>query len=158
MKYKFLKMNLIVIVFHLFLSTNLVSATQIVIAHRGASSYLPEHTLSSAVMAYTFGAHFLELDLIMTKDGHLITLHDLTLNATTDINQIFPDRARSDGKFYAVDFNLSEVKQLKVHERFAKSGTGQAFKNRFPIDSKIFVVPTLEEMLQLIQGLESLVA
>ena len=104
-------------------------------------------------MAYASGADFLELDLVMTKDGHLIVLHDLTLNGTTDVEQVFPDRAGKDGKYHAVDFNLHEVKQLKVHERSARRGTGQAFPDRFPIDSKIFGVPTLEEMILLVQGL-----
>jgi len=84
-------------------------ANQQIIAHRGASGYLPEHTLGSAVMAYASGADFLELDLVMTKDGHLIVLHDLTLNATTDVEQVYPDRAGKDGKYHAVDFNLHEV-------------------------------------------------
>ena len=66
------------------------SKQKIVIAHRGASGYLPEHTLGAAVMAYASGADFLELDLVMTKDGHLVVLHDLTLNGTTDVEQAFP--------------------------------------------------------------------
>jgi glycerophosphoryl diester phosphodiesterase len=67
-------------------------AQKLVIAHRGASGYLPEHTYSGAVMAYASGADFLELDVVMTKDGHLIVMHDLTLNATTNVEEIFPEK------------------------------------------------------------------
>ena len=144
---------ILILLFFVVCSSVHASKQKLVIAHRGASGYLPEHTLGAAVMAYASGADFLELDLVMTKDGHLIVLHDLTLNATTDVGQVFPDRAGKDGKYHAVDFNLHEVKQLKVHERSSRRGTGQAFPERFPIDSKIFGVPNLEEMILLVQGL-----
>ena len=148
-----IKYCFLIIVLLVFTSPVYSYGNKLVIAHRGASGYLPENTLGAAVMAYASGADFLELDLVMTKDGHLIVLHDLTLNATTDVEQAFPDRAGKDGKYHAVDFSLHEVKQLKVHERSGRRGTGQAFPDRFPIDSKIFGVPTLEEMILLVQGL-----
>ena len=99
----------LILLFFVVCSSVHASKQKLVIAHRGSSGYLPEHTLGAAVMAYASGADFLELDLVMTKDGHLIVLHDLTLNATTDVGQVFPDRAGKDGKYHAVDFNLSEV-------------------------------------------------
>ena len=148
-----IKYCFLIILLLVFTSPVYSYGNKLVIAHRGASGYLPEHTLGAAVMAYASGADFLELDLVMTKDGHLIVLHDLTLNGTTDVEQVFPDRAGKDGKYHAVDFNLHEVKQLKVHERSARRGTGQAFPDRFPIDSKMFGVPTLEEVILLVQGL-----
>ena len=148
-----IKYCFLIILLLVFTSPVYSYGNKLVIAHRGASGYLPEHTLGAAVMAYASGADFLELDLVMTKDGHLIVLHDLTLNSTTDVEQVFPDRAGKDGKYYAVDFNLHEVKQLKVHERSSRRGKGQAFPDRFPIDSKIFGVPTLEEVILLVQGL-----
>ena len=92
-------------------------------------------------MAYASGADFLELDLVMTKDGHLIVLHDLTLNATTDVEQVFPDRARKDGKYHAVDFNLHEVKQLKVHERSARREPGKPFPIVFRLIQKYLESP-----------------
>ena len=52
---------------------------KIVIAHRGASGYLPEHTLASKAMAYAQGADFLEQDLVMTKDNHVVVMHDYHL-------------------------------------------------------------------------------
>ena len=69
-------------------------AQKIVIAHRGASGYLPEHTLEAKAMAYAQGAHYIEQDLVMTRDDELIVLHDITLDRTTDVDEKFPDRAR----------------------------------------------------------------
>ena len=76
-----------------------VNAKKLVIAHRGASGYVPEHTFSGAVMAYAFGADYLELDVVMTKDGHLVVMHDLTLDATTNVKDVFPDRANNKNKY-----------------------------------------------------------
>ncbi len=59
----------------------------IVIAHRGASGYLPEHTLAAYATAILQGADFIEPDLVMTRDGHLIARHDNVLNRTTDVAQ-----------------------------------------------------------------------
>ena len=56
-----------------------------VIAHRGASGYLPEHTLAAAVMAHAMDADYIEQDVVMSRDGELIVLHDLTLDAMTDV-------------------------------------------------------------------------
>ena len=64
----------------------------IVIAHRGASGYLPEHTLASKALAYGLGADFLEQDVIATRDGELVVLHDLFLDDVTDVAQRFPGR------------------------------------------------------------------
>lgn len=55
-----------------------LSAEAIVIAHRGASGYLPEHTLAAKAMAHAMGAHYIEQDVVMTKDDALIVLHDVT--------------------------------------------------------------------------------
>ena len=77
-------------------------------------------------------ADFLELDVVMTRDGHLIVMHDLTLNATTNVDEIFPGRRGADGNYYTMEFSLSEIKKLRVHERSKKRGSGPAFKGRFP--------------------------
>jgi len=58
--------------------------TFIVIAHRGASGYLPEHTLEGAAMAHAMGPEYIELDVVLTVDDHLVVLHDLWLDAVTD--------------------------------------------------------------------------
>ena len=70
-------------------------AQKIVIAHRGASGYLPEHTLEAKAMAYAMGADYIEQDVVMTADNQLIVLHDITLDRTTDVDEKFPGRARS---------------------------------------------------------------
>ena len=132
-----------------------LSAEKIVIAHRGASGYLPEHTLAAKAMAYAMGAHYIEQDIVMTKDDALIVLHDITLDRTTDVAEAFPNRSRGDGKFYAIDFTLKEIRSLSATEGFRIQGAEkiQGYKNRFPTNTSSFRVPTLEEELELIQGL-----
>ncbi len=139
------------IVFSVFFQS--VNAKKLVIAHRGASGYVPEHTLSGAVMAYAFGADYLELDVVVTKDGHLVVMHDLTLNATTNVEDVFPDKANNKGKYNVIDFSLKEIKLLKVHERSSRNGKDAAFPSRFPIKSQLFEIPTLDEMIVLVKGL-----
>ena len=94
------------------------AADKVVIAHRGASGYLPEHTLPAKAMAYARGADYLEQDLVMTKDNELVVLHDHYLDRVTDVAERFPDRARKDGRYYAIDFTLAEIKSLKFTEGF----------------------------------------
>ena len=130
-----------------------VFAKKLVIAHRGASGYLPEHTYSGAVMAHASGADFLELDVVMSKDGHLIVMHDLTLNATTNVEEVFPGRKNEKGKYQVIDFSLSEIKLLKVHERSTRTGKNAVFPKRFPIGYQLFEVPTLDKMINLVKGL-----
>ena len=67
-----------------------------VIAHRGASGYLPEHTLAAKAMAHAFGADLIEQDLVMTKDDKIVVLHDHHLDRVTNVQEIFPDRRRKD--------------------------------------------------------------
>ena len=125
---------------------------KIVIAHRGASGYLPEHTLEAYAMAYTMSADYIEPDLVMTGDGVLICLHDIHLERTTNVEVVFPGRTRADGRWYAADFTLAEIKQLNVHERANADGT-PAFPDRFRIDSKGFRVPALVEVIEMVQEL-----
>ncbi len=117
---------------------------RIVIAHRGASGYLPEHTLPAYALAHGMGADYIEPDLVLTRDGHLICLHDIYLQATTNVEQVFPDRAREDGRWYAADFTLEEIRRLQAEERLG---------NRFPRGSSRFAVPSFAEMIELVQGL-----
>lgn len=63
---------------------------KLVIAHRGASGYLPEHTIAAKAMAYAQGADYIEQDLVMTKDGKLVVLHDRYLDTVTDVASVFP--------------------------------------------------------------------
>ena len=70
---------------------------KIVIAHRGASGYLPEHTMEAKAMAYAMHPDFIEQDLVLSKDNIPIVIHDIRLNDVTDVAQKFPDRKRADG-------------------------------------------------------------
>ena len=130
-----------------------MSRTPIVIAHRGASGYLPEHTLPAKAMAHGMGADFLEQDVVASRDGELLVFHDLHLDQLTDVAQRFPGRARPDGLHYCIDFNLSELRELRVSERRRKTGPGARFPGRFPVDTGRFGLHTLEEELDLVQGL-----
>ncbi|MGK0297720.1 MAG: glycerophosphoryl diester phosphodiesterase [Gammaproteobacteria bacterium] len=125
---------------------------KVIIAHRGASGYLPEHTLASKTLAYEMEADYLEQDVVLTRDSIPIVLHDIQLDAVTNVRDIFPDRARKDRKYYAVDFDLHELKQLIVTGRKARAAT-YSFSDRFPKNSSKFRIATLEEEIQLIQGL-----
>lgn len=136
-------------------STFASSTDKIVIAHRGASGYLPEHTLPAKAMAYAQGADYLEQDLVLTKDNALIVLHDHYLDRVTDVAERFPQRARKDGRFYAIDFTLKEIKSLKFTEGFdIKDGKQvQSYPNRFPMWKSDFRIHTFQEEIEFIQGL-----
>lgn len=125
----------------------------IVIAHRGASGYLPEHTLAAKALAHAMGADYLEQDLVLSKDGVPVVLHDIHVDAVTDVAERFPDRKRADGRYYAIDFTLAELKQLRVTERFNPKTGRVVYPNRFPLGKSSFQIATFEEDLQLIQGL-----
>ena len=128
----------------------------IVIAHRGASGYLPEHTLVSKAAAHVMGADFLEQDVVLTKDSIPIVMHDIYLESTTDVADIFPNRHQSDGHLYALDFELEEIRQLSIHERLLpndESAYTRVFEKRFPYIESLFKIPTLTEELSMISGL-----
>lgn len=125
----------------------------VVIAHRGASGYLPEHTLPAKAMAHAQGADFLEQDLVLTRDGVPIVLHDIHLDTVTDVATQFPSRRRPDARFYAIDFLLSEIRQLNVRERFDPQTGAPVFPNRFSARIDQLRIPTFEEELLFIQAL-----
>ncbi|MDH5621705.1 MAG: glycerophosphodiester phosphodiesterase [Gammaproteobacteria bacterium] len=131
------------------------TAKKLVIAHRGASGYLPEHTLAAKAMAYAQGADYIEQDLVMTQDGELVVLHDHYLDTVTDVAKVFPGRSRDDGRYYAIDFTLEEIRQLAVVERFeVKDGVAvPVFPDRFPLGKSSFRVNTFAEEIELVQGL-----
>jgi glycerophosphoryl diester phosphodiesterase len=128
---------------------------KIVVAHRGASGYLPEHTLESKAMAYAMDAQYLEQDVVMSKDDQLIVLHDLTLDRTTDVAEKFPGRAREDGKHYVVDFTLAELLTLNVTEGFnvRNNQVEQNYPGRFPMWKSSFKLHTLAQEIEMIQGM-----
>lgn len=140
-------------IFLLALAAAAQAATPVVIAHRGASGYLPEHTLEAKALAYAMGADFLEQDVVLSKDNVPVVLHDINIDTVTDVATRFPDRKREDGRFYALDFTVAELKQLHVTERI-NAKTGKAvFPGRFPVGKSSFQIPTLEEELEFIAGL-----
>jgi glycerophosphoryl diester phosphodiesterase len=125
----------------------------LIIAHRGASGYLPEHTLAAKALAYGQGADYLEQDLVLSKDGVPVVFHDTHIDTTSDVAKKFPGRQRADGRFYALDFTLAELKQLNVSERFSPKTGKAAFPKRFPVGVGSFSVVTLEEEILFIQQL-----
>lgn len=130
-------------------------ARPVIIAHRGASGYLPEHTLPAKAYAYALGVQFIEQDLVLTKDDVPVVLHDIEIDTVTDVAERFPERRRADGHFYAIDFTLAELKQLRVTERVDPKTGQRVFQSRFPAGKSSFSISTLEEELQLLQGLNA---
>ena len=123
-----------------------------VIAHRGASGYLPEHTMPAKAMAYAMQADYLEQDVVATRDDQLVVLHDIHLDRVTDVAERFADRSRDDGRYYVRDFDLDEIRRLNVTERLTGSGA-PVYPGRFPPRTGHFRIHTLGEELQLVDGL-----
>jgi glycerophosphoryl diester phosphodiesterase len=127
-------------------------AQPLVIGHRGgANGYLPEHTLEAYALGIELGADYVEPDLVATKDGHLIARHEPNLIATTNVASLpqFANRKRRaivDGVeeegYFASDFTLAEIKQLRAVQSFADRDQG--FNGRFQ-------VPTLVEVIELVK-------
>ena len=135
------------------LGATAVESRPLVIAHRGASGYLPEHTLAAKAMAHGQGADYIEQDLVLSKDDVPVVLHDVHIDTVTDVAKVFPARKRADGRYYALDFTVAELKRLRVSERFNAKTGARVFPGRFPAGLAEFRISTLEEELQLIQGL-----
>jgi len=125
----------------------------IIIAHRGASGYLPEHTLAAKAMAYAFYPDYIEQDLVLTKDEVPIVIHDIHLETVTDVARVFPERKREDGRYYAIDFTFEEIRRLRVTERLNPETGNAVFKSRFPVHKSYFTLHSLQEEIELIQGL-----
>jgi glycerophosphoryl diester phosphodiesterase len=127
----------------------------LVIAHRGASGYLPEGTLPAKALAAGMGADYVEHDVVMTRDDRLLVNHDLWLDNVSDVAERFPGRQREDGHFYVIDFDLDEILTLAVTERFNIVDGRQvpAFPDRFPLWKSDFRFHTLESEIEFLQGL-----
>lgn len=129
----------------------------LVIAHRGASGYVPEHTLAAYALAVLQGADYIEPDLVMTRDGQLVARHDNELGLTTDVAQHpeFASRKRTqtvDGVslegWFSEDFTLAELKTLRAIERIPQV---RPANTRF--DGQ-FEIPTLQEIIDLVKSLQ----
>ena len=126
----------------------------LVIAHRGASGYLPEHTLAAKTLAFEMGAHFLEQDVVASRDDELIVLHDVHLDRVSDVALRFPGRHRDDGRYYVRDFDLDEIRTLNAWERMHADGTA-VYPGRYPAQRGDFGFNTLAEELALVQRLNA---
>jgi glycerophosphoryl diester phosphodiesterase len=129
-------------------------ADPIVIGHRGASGYRPEHTLAAYRLAIRLGADYVEPDLVSTKDGVLVARHENQISGTTDVadHPEFADRQTTktiDGSqvtgWFTEDFTLAELKTLRAKERLP-----EVRPDNTRYDGR-FEVPTLEEVLELVQ-------
>jgi glycerophosphoryl diester phosphodiesterase len=127
----------------------------LIIAHRGASGYLPEHTLAAKRLAHQMGADFLEQDLVASRDDELIVLHDVHLDRVTNVATLFPHRARDDGRYYVRDFDLAELRQLQVWERMQANGRA-VYPQRYPARTGDFRLNTLSEEIELVHELNSI--
>ncbi len=133
------------------ISQTISDEVPLVIAHRGASGYLPEHTTEAAALAHALGADFIEQDVVLSQDGVAVVFHDVTLEEITNVADVFPDRGQN-GSYYVFDFTLAELRQLSVFERFPSTENSDG-NGRFPQNTGRFRLATLDEHLQLIQGL-----
>jgi glycerophosphoryl diester phosphodiesterase len=127
----------------------------IVIGHRGASGYVPEHTLAAYYIAIQQGADFVEPDLVSTKDRVLVARHENEIGGTTDVAERPEFASRRTTKvidgvsiqgWFTEDFTLEELKTLRVRERIpAVRPDNTRFDGQFEI-------PTLEEVLSLVRS------
>jgi glycerophosphoryl diester phosphodiesterase len=123
----------------------------IVIAHRGASGELPEHTLEAYKLGIQQGADFVEPDLVLTKDGVMIARHEPMLDSTTDVATKFPASRMTtkdvDGfattAYFASDFTLAEIKTLRAVQ--SRAGRPTAFNG-------LYAIPTLDEVITLVKA------
>ncbi len=127
--------NVKLCIFGLFLflitAVNLEGSSKKVIAHRGASAYAPEHTVAAYKLALLQGADYVEQDLQVTKDGILVCRHDSTLERTTNVASVFPNRfsrerteRSTDIHWYIKDFTLEELKSLDAGSWFDRKFAG----------------------------------
>lgn len=124
----------------------------LIVGHRGAPGYLPEHTIPGYELAIKMGADFIEPDVVSTSDGHLIVRHEPLLSVTTDVvnRPEFADRKRTrtlDGiettDFFTCDFTLAEIKTLRAR---------QAFEDRDHSHDGLYQIQTLQEVIDLAQA------
>ena len=124
----------------------------LVIGHRGAAGYRPEHTLASYELAARMGADFMEPDLVPTKDGVLVCRHEPEIGGTTDVadHPEFAARKKTvslDGQqvtgWFTEDFTLAELKTLRAKERLP-----QVRQHNTAWDGR-FEIPTFQELLDL---------
>lgn len=125
----------------------------LIIAHRGSSGVLPEHTVEAYTEAVRQGADVIECDVCVTKDLKLLCLHESWMTSTnTNVDEVFPDKlttkyVQDEGEnytgYFSVDFTLDEIKQIRVKQRFHfrdQRHNGQ------------YKIPTLQEYIEVAQA------
>ena len=117
----------------------------LIIAHRGAMGYLPEHTLGGYELAIKMGADIVEPDVSLTSDGEVIVMHDTSLARTTNVESLFAAR---NGGYKVADFTLAEIKTLTVEPTGTASTTYAGFT---PSMADPFKVPTFNEFLDYVK-------
>ncbi|MEV7957545.1 glycerophosphodiester phosphodiesterase family protein [Streptomyces sp. NPDC088141] len=115
-------------------TTDMKGAAPVVVAHRGASAYAPENTLAAVDKADALGFDWVENDVQFTKDGVLVVVHDTDLKRTTDVEEVFPDRA----PWAVKDFTAAEIARLDAGSWFGPQFAGTR-------------VPTLKQYLDRIE-------
>lgn len=118
----------------------------LVIAHRGASGHLPEHTLAAYELAIRMGAQVIEPDLQVTADGVLVAIHDATLTRTTNVADLFAPR---NGDYRVSDFTLAEIKSLTALPTRTAS---TSYPGYTPTMADPFKVPTFQEVMDLVKA------
>ncbi|WP_042341163.1 glycerophosphodiester phosphodiesterase [Calothrix sp. PCC 7507] len=134
------------------MTTTSQNAAPIIIGHRGASGYRPEHTLAAYELAIDLGADYIEPDLVATKDGILVARHENEISETTDV-AIHPEFAHRqttkiiDGEakigWFTEDFTLKELKTLKAKERIPQ------LRSHNTAYDGLLTIPTLQEIIDL---------
>jgi glycerophosphoryl diester phosphodiesterase len=129
-----------------------------VIAHRGASGYVPEHTLAGYFIAIQQGTDYVEPDLVISKDGALLARHENEIGGTTDVASHPEFAARKatkniDGEaitgWFTEDFTLAELKTLRARERLP-----ELRKSNTRYDG-VFSIPTFDEVLDLVAAADA---
>ena len=110
----------------------------------------PEHSLTGLKAALTHKVDYVEPDLVLSKDGVPVVLHDIHIDTTTDVKKVFPNKKRENGRYYAIDFTLSELKQLKINHRIKLKTGKPAIASRVPLKNPTDQIPTLDEFIKVV--------
>ncbi len=136
------------------MTTTLQDTSPIIIAHRGASGYRPEHTLAAYELAIALGADYIEPDLVSTKDGILIARHENEISETTNVashaefahlqtTKIIDGESKTG--WFTEDFTLTELKTLRAKERIPQ------LRSQNTAYDGLLEIPTLQEIIDLVK-------
>lgn len=125
-------------------------AEKLVIAD-GGETFLPENSLADLLSTITDGLTHIQVELVMTADDQVVALSDVTLNTITDVAQVFPERVRDDGNFYAVDFTYDELQTLRLKLQSTRPGQPPAGEHPVPH----FHIPSFADILGLLRIMEA---